>query len=128
MPPTTWRNALARVIACPTAVAIGDYLFAGVQFAAPSQWIAVGLAMATLSMVLDVLFEDRLRWWGSALLFTVVVAAIIHRAPDLMARVETTRPGAIGVGVLLGLVEVIMHWSLFGAPGLVPGWRPGPID
>jgi hypothetical protein len=111
----TWKSVLARMIICPIAVAIGDYTFPGVRFAAPSQWIAVGLVMAVISTALDTLFLDRLGVLGASLLNAVLVAGIVRVAPNMMPQVSATRTGSILVGVLLGLVEAVMFQLLFGS-------------
>lgn len=111
----TWKSVLARLVICPIAVAIGDYTFPDVRFAAPSQWIAVGLVMAVISTTLDTLFLDRLGVLGASLLNAVLVAGILRAAPNLMSQVSTTRTGAMLVGVLLGLVEAMMFKLLFGS-------------
>lgn len=112
--PVTWNNALARLVLNPAVVALGDYLFAGIHFAAPSQWIATGVVLAVISLALDTIFLDNLGMWWSALIIAILFAGIIYLSPSLMAQVAVTRPGAIGMGLLLGLVEVIMYWSLNG--------------
>lgn len=115
----SWMKILARLIACPIAVAIGDYFFAGIEFAAPSQWIAVGVVMAVIATALDTLFVNRHGWVGSSLLFIILVSGITRLTPSIMPEVETTRLGSIGLGVLLGLVQVVMHWSFSGAPSVL---------
>jgi hypothetical protein len=119
-------NMLARAIAWVVAVAAGDYLFAGIRFAAPSQWVAVGLVMAVISMAFDAVVRNQLGRWISTLLFAVLAAGIIRLTPSLMPQVVTTRPGSIGVGLLLGLVQVGTHWALHGSSGLFRGRRVRP--
>jgi hypothetical protein len=111
----TWKSVLARLIAYPLAVAVGDYLLAGIHFAAPAQWIAVGAVMAAISVAFDAVGLDRLGTLGSPVLYAILVAGIVRLTPSLMPQVITTRPGSIGMGVLLGLVRLALHWIRFGA-------------
>lgn len=107
----TWKNALARLVLNPAMVALGDSLFGGIHFAAPSQWIAVGVVLAMIALALDLIFLDNLGTWWSAVIDAILFAGIIYAIPSLMARVTVTRPGAIGLGLLLGLVEAVIDWS-----------------
>lgn len=114
----TWSNALARLILNPAAVALGDYLFAGIHFASPSQWIAVGVVFAVISLALDTILLDSLGVWWSAFLLAVLFAGIFYLSPSLMAQVAVSRPSALGMGALAGLLEAAMYWLLHRASKL----------
>lgn len=105
----TWSNALSRFIICPLVVALGDWVFAGVQLPGWTGWIIVGFVLAAAGTVMDMTLLDRLGHVGSFVTDTAVATVVIWGAQFFLAGSFATWGAALGTGLLLGLSEVVMH-------------------
>ena len=103
---------LIKLIVCPIAIIISDYLFTSVNYLTIYQQIGVGILLALASHFMEVLFLQRGSFWISNVLDFVAAFVIVYFSQYFLRGSFVDIIGAIYVAILLTITESIQHLYL----------------
>lgn len=101
-----------KLIICPLIVMASDFIFRDVYFPFFFQSLLVGLILAVLAHIMELLILGKGTFWISNVLDFVAALAIVYYSQFFLEGVVITPGGAFLTAVLLFISEYIQHLYL----------------
>jgi uncharacterized membrane protein YcaP (DUF421 family) len=102
-------NLLMKIIVIPLIVVVMAWLLPNVDYGPLYEPIVVGLIVAAAGIAMEYLMLRRGTVWMSTLADFVASVVIIYIVSNLFTDANVTFPGAVLVGIVIGVVEYFMH-------------------
>ncbi|GAA0729567.1 hypothetical protein GCM10008905_29690 [Clostridium malenominatum] len=103
---------LIKLIVCPLAIIVSDYLFASVNYLTIYQQIGVGLVLALSSHFMEILFLQRGSFWISNTLDFIAAFLIVYFSQYVLRGSYIEYIGAIYTSLVLTAIELVHHLYL----------------
>ncbi|WP_085524632.1 DUF2512 family protein [Tuberibacillus sp. Marseille-P3662] len=100
---------ITKVIVCPIAVILSGWIFPNVDFANLLQPIVLGLIVAVVGHLMEVMMLTEDTVWTSTIADFVAATVIVYFGAWLFDVIEVTFFGAVLTAVVLGIGEHIQH-------------------
>lgn len=106
---------IVKIFMCPIIVIISAYLFANVNYPAIYQPIIVGLVLAVVGHMMELMLLRRGTFWVSTIADFVASTLIVYFVSLLFAGTYVSFLGAVLTAVLLSISEYFQHLWLLGS-------------
>lgn len=104
---------IVKLFVCPLTVIASDLLFPNVNYSNIYQPIIVGLVLAVMAHIMDVLLLKRGTFWMSNISDFIAATLIVYVVSLFFSGAVVTFFGAILTGLLLAFTEYVQHlWLL----------------
>ncbi|MGC5328854.1 DUF2512 family protein [Brevibacillus sp. SYSU BS000544] len=100
---------IMKVIMLPIIVALSDYFLANVDYGSLYRAVMVGVILAIVGQLMEVMILKRGTIWTSTVLDFVTAFAVIYFSQYFFPGAGVTVLGAFIVSVVIGLVEYLTH-------------------
>ncbi|MUK87314.1 DUF2512 family protein [Ornithinibacillus sp. L9] len=102
-----------KLLVCPITVIIASLIFPNVNFAYWYQPIILGIILAVVGHLMEVLMLREDTRWLSTFMDFIASAVIVYFGAMVFANAEVTFWGAVLTGALLAITEIFQHnWLL----------------
>lgn len=100
---------IMKVIMLPVIVAFSDFFLANVDYGTLFRAVVVGLILAVVGQLMEVLMLRRGTIWTSTVLDFVVAYAVVYFSQYFFPGAAVSFVGAFIIAVVIGLVEYLEH-------------------
>ncbi|OYD08253.1 DUF2512 family protein [Paludifilum halophilum] len=100
---------LVKLIVCPSVVLLSTAMFADVYYPYIYQPIIVGLVLAVVGHMMELLLLKRGTFWLSNIMDFIAATAIVYFSAFFFAGAQMTVIGALLTGFLLTVAEYFQH-------------------
>lgn len=100
---------IMKIFMSPLTLLISDYLFDQVNYGNLYQPIIVGLILALLAHLMELMLLRRGTLWLSLAADALAAVLLIYFISNLFAGARVTLPGAIFTAILIGVTEYVQH-------------------
>ncbi|QGH33985.1 hypothetical protein GI584_08095 [Gracilibacillus salitolerans] len=100
---------IIKLIVCPITVIIASLIFPNVEYANLWQPIIVGLVLAVLAQMMEVMMLKEDTFVLSTVMDFVAATLIVYFISLFFVNAEVTFMGALFTGVLLAITEIPQH-------------------
>ncbi len=105
---------IMKVIICPLALMLSDWLFASVEFTTYTQPIIIGLILAVVGTIMEFILLRRGTVWMSTFMDFIATFLIVYFVSNWYEGAVVTLWGALLVSLILGVAEYFTHRWLVG--------------
>lgn len=103
---------IMKIIVCPILLLISDYLLTSVYFTYVYQAIIVGIALAIVGHLMELLLLQRKTVWVNTVLDFLAAFTIIFLSQYVTRGIIITVSGALIVAIAVALIEHFLHLYL----------------
>lgn len=100
---------IMKIILMPVVVALSDYFLANVNYGSLYQAVMVGIIIAVIGQLMEVMLLRRGTVWTSTVLDFAAAYAVVYFSQYFFPGSSVTLVGAFMVAVVIGLTEYLMH-------------------
>lgn len=105
-------SLIMKIIICPLAVLLSDYLFADIYFPYIYQAIILGIILAVAAYVMELLFLKKGTFWINNVLDFILATVIVYVSQFFFTGARITFIGALLTSALLTITEYFQHLYL----------------
>lgn len=106
---------IIKLFMCPIIVIVSAYLFPNVDYPAIYQPIIVGLVLAVIAHMMELMLLKRGTFWISTVADFIAATLIVYFVSLLFTGTVVTFLGAVLTGILLAISEYFQHLWLIGS-------------
>lgn len=104
---------VVKLLVCPIGIMIASWIFPNVNFSSWYQPILIGLALAVVGYVMELLFFREDTKWLMLFLDFILTTAGVYFGAMLFIGADVTFWGAVLTGILIAVTEIFQHnWLL----------------
>lgn len=100
---------IIKLIVCPITVIFASYIFPNVEFLNLWQPIVIGLILAGVAHMMEVLLFRKGTFWTSTLMDFGAATLIVYFTSLFLVGANVTFFGALLTGLLLAITEIDQH-------------------
>lgn len=103
---------IIKIIVCPLAIMLSDYLFADVYYPYIYESIITGLVLAVVAHFMEVMILKRGTFWISTIADFVAAAVIVYLSQFFFRGSSITFVGALLTSIIISITEILQHLYL----------------
>lgn len=103
---------IIKIIVCPIVLLLSDYFLGDVNFSYVSQAIIVGIVLAIIGHVMELLLLKRKTVWLNTSLDFGAAFAVVFLSQYFARGISITIPGALIVAFVVAVAEHFVHLYL----------------